>query len=322
MRIVEKHVFLDNKQNRKIGKRRMQMLEFNNIWKDIYRLETPLSGVWNGIIFVDGKEKVLIDSGLDAQNVDECLVPALKQLGYELKDVDWLLCTHCHGDHVGGHKRIVELGNVKAAVYKESVPKLHDPLKYSKLIRAAFPEHSPAAPAVLEGVKETRIIEDGEIIAGRLQLIATPGHDDDCVCFYDLETKTLITGDSLQGNGTASQGTALYMSLPDYRNSLAKLKAMDIQNIISGHPYLFSGDKAIGKEEALKYLERCEEIVAVYDAFIRERLAEGETEIAAIAEQLITYMKNIKPEYLFLPMYTVKTHMEEIIKNKERGRQS
>lgn len=293
------------------------MVKFNKVIGDIYRLETPIDGVWNGIIFVDGKEKVLIDSGLDAQNIDECLVPALAQMGYKLSDMDWLLNTHCHGDHVGGHRRIVELSNVKVAVYKKSVPKIHDPLKYSKLIRAAFPENSPAAPAVLEGVQESLVLEEGDVIAGRLQLIATPGHDDDCVCFYDLETKTLITGDSLQGNGTASQGTALYMSLPDYRESLAKLKAMDIQNIVSGHPYLSSGDKAIGRAEAVEYLEKCEQIVAAYDEFIRQALNKGTTEIAAISEQLILYMKNKKPGYLFLPMYTVKTHIEEITRGEK-----
>ena len=291
------------------------MVQFKKILEDIYRLETPVEGVWNGIIFVDGSEKILLDSGLDAQNVDTCLVPALRELGYEISDMDWLLCTHCHGDHVGGHKRILELGEVKVAVYSKSVPKLHDPLKYSKLIRATFPEHSPAPPAVLAGVRETKVLEDGDIIAGRLQLIATPGHDDDCVCFYDKKTKSLITGDSLQGNGTASQGTALYMSLADYRDSLAKLKSMDIQNIISGHPYLHSGDKALGKAETIAYLERCEEIIQIYGKFIQERMADGETEIAAIAEQLITYMNNIKPAFLFLPMYTVKTHMEEIVQS-------
>ena len=298
------------------------MIEFKKITDDIYRLETPVEGVWNGIIFVDGKEKILIDSGLDAQNIDECLVPALAQMGYQLSDVDWLLNTHCHGDHVGGHRRIVALGNVRVAVYRKSVPKIHDPLKYSRLIRAAFPEHSPAAPAVLEGVQECRVLEEGEILAKRLQLIATPGHDDDCVCFYDLKTKTLITGDSLQGNGTGSQGTALYMSLPDYKKSLAKLRRMDIHNIVSGHPYLFSGDKAIGKANTVEYLDKCEQMIQIYDAFIRKELENGERDIATISEQLITYMKNVKPEYLFLPMYTVRTHMEEITKNEMERKKS
>lgn len=295
------------------------MGEFEQIVEDIYRLETSPEGVWNGVVFVDGEEKILIDSGIDSKNIDDLLVPALGKMGYKLSDIDWLLNTHCHGDHVGGHQRIVMLGDVKVAVYSESVPKLHDPLKYSKLIRATFPEYSPAPPEVLEGVQETRVLEEGEVIAGRLKLITTPGHDDDCVCFYDTKTKSLITGDSLQGNGTKSQGTALYMSLPDYRNSLQKLKQMDICNIVSGHPYLYSGDRAIGKAASIAYLERCEKIIDVYDGFIREELKRGENDIAAIAEKLIAYMGNEKPGYLFLPMYTVKTHLEEINK-EEKGR--
>ncbi len=294
------------------------MVTFHKIVDDIYRLETPQEGVWNGIIFIAGEDKILIDSGIDAKNIDEELVPALRQLGYELSDMDWLLNTHCHGDHVGGHKRITELANVKVAVYEKSVPKLHDPLKYSKLIRAEFPENSPTAPAVLEGVSEDCILKDGDIITGRLQLIATPGHDTDCVCFYDLETKSLITGDSLQGNGTASQGTALYMDITDYRESLKKLKGMDICNIVSGHPYLISGDKAIGKEQVMEYLEKCEDIVKQYEKIIREILESGVTEIAAVSEELISRMNNIKPGYLFLPMYTVRTHIEEICKKAER----
>ncbi len=297
------------------------MKGFERIIDDIYRLETSPEGVWNGIIFVDGQEKILIDSGVDARNVDELLVPALKELGYELSDIDWLCNTHCHGDHVGGHHRIMELGNVKTAVYWKSVEKIHDPLKFSKLIRAAFPENSPEAPAVLEGVKETIVLQDGEIMAERLKVIATPGHDTDCICFYDLKTKTLITGDSLQGNGTASQGTALYMSLQDYRNSLDRLKGMDICNIVSGHPYLISGDKAIGKEAVAEYLKRCEEVVYIYDEFIRRRMKAGEQDIAAVAKQLIAHMHNQEPKYLFLPMYTVRAHMEQIKNEINEGEQ-
>ncbi len=292
------------------------VLEFNRIIDDIYRLETPVTSVFNGIIFIDGEQKVLIDSGIDSKNIDECLVPALKVLGYTLDDVDWLLNTHCHGDHVGGHKRITQLSNAKVATFKESVPKMRDPLKYSKLIRATFPENSPPPPAVLEGVDVDLVLEEGDIVANRLQLVVTKGHDDDCVCFYDLKTKSLITGDSLQGNGTASQGTALYMDLDEYKNTLEKLKKMDIENIISGHPYLVSGDVAFGKASVGDYINKCENIVETYDAFIRKELENGETDIATISIHLIKYMNNIEPKFLFLPMYTVKEHIKNILKNR------
>lgn len=80
---------------------------FLNITKDIYMLKTPAGGVWSGIILIDGEEKVLIDSGENAEHIDELLVPALKELGIQLQDIAWLCNTHCHGDHVGGHSRIM-----------------------------------------------------------------------------------------------------------------------------------------------------------------------------------------------------------------------
>lgn len=292
-------------------------MKFKKMIDDIYRLETPETGVWNGIVFIDGSQKVLIDSGIDAENIDKCLVPALKDFGYSLSNIDWLLNTHCHGDHVGGHNRIKELADIKVATYKESVPKIHDPLKFSKLIRATFPKNSALPPAILKGVDVDRVLEEGDIVADRLRLIVTKGHDNDCVCFYDLKTKSLITGDSLQGNGTASQGTALYMNLTDYKNTLEKLKKMDIENIISGHPYLVSGDSAFGKSEVIKYIDRCKSIVEIYDKFIREKLKKGENDIETIAKHLITYMHNVPPKFLFLPMYTVRAHISEILKENE-----
>lgn len=285
---------------------------FRKITDDIYLLETPAGGVWSGIILVDGTEKVLIDSGENAAHIDELLVPALKEMGYSLKDVDWLCNTHCHGDHVGGHRRIVELAGTKVAAYRKSVPKLRDPLKYSRLIRAAYPAYSPPAPAVLDGVAADVVLEDGERIAGRLQVVASPGHDDDCICFLDIPSGTLISGDSLQGNGTRTQGTALYMDLEAYRNTLEKLMRMDIENIISAHPYLYSGEAARGKRECAAYLERCMEITGIYGAYINSRLQEGERDSAEIAKGLIAHMGNEEPDWLFLPLYTVNAHRKAL----------
>ncbi|HJA91529.1 MAG TPA: MBL fold metallo-hydrolase [Candidatus Eisenbergiella merdipullorum] len=292
---------------------------FRKMTDDIYLLETPAGGVWSGIVFVDGKEKVLIDSGENAAHIDELLIPALRELGYGLEEVDWLCNTHCHGDHVGGHRRIVELAGTKVAAYRKSVPKLRDPLKYSRLIRAAYPADSPPAPAVLDGVKEDTILEDGSVVAGRLQVVAAPGHDDDCICFLDLASKTLISGDSLQGNGTRTQGTALYMDLGAYRSTLNRLMGMEIKNIISAHPYLFSGESAKGEKECGIYLEKCMEITRLYEEYIRLSLQAGERDTVEIAKGLIDHMGNERPAWLFQPLYTVDAHRRELQKGLAGG---
>ena len=98
----------------------------------IYVLETPAGGVWSGIVLIDDqREKVLIDSGDCSDNIDTLLCPALDGLGYSLQDISWLCNTHCHGDHVGGHHRILELADIKVAAYEQACEKLEDPLFFT-----------------------------------------------------------------------------------------------------------------------------------------------------------------------------------------------
>lgn len=291
---------------------------FHKITGDIYLLKTPAGGVWSGIILVNGTEKVLIDSGENAAHIDELLIPALHQMGIWPEEIAWLCNTHCHGDHVGGHSRITELAHPQVAAYKKSVPKLRQPLKYSRLIRAVYPSFSPPAPAVLEGANTDCILEEGDIVAGRLRLIAAPGHDDDCVCFYDIPTRTLISGDSLQGNGTKTQGTALYMDLDAYCSTLDKLMNMDICNIISAHPYLFTGEMAIGKRESVVYMEKCRQITEIYDKYISDRLDEGVKNPETLAKGLIAYMGNEMPAWLFLALFTVNAHIQSTRKRPQQ----
>jgi hydroxyacylglutathione hydrolase len=290
------------------------MVKFRKVINDIYILETPFGGVWSGIVLVMGNKKVLIDSGGTAEIIDEYLIPALNDMGLELKDISYLLNTHCHGDHIGGHYRIKELSNIRIACFEKSHDKIKDPLKYSKLIRARFPEYSPAPPPVLLGVEPDELISEGEVVAGRLRLVRTPGHDDDAVCWYDINTRSIISGDSLQGNGTVTQGIALYMDLCDYESSLSRLMEMDIENIITAHPYTVTGAEAIGREASVNFLKKCCEISRLYDAFIHASVMAGETDVAVIAKRLIEYTGGKMPDKLFLAMYTVQAHMN-LLKN-------
>lgn len=67
-----------------------------------------------------------------------------------------------------------------------------------------------------------------------MRLVTTPGHDTDTVCWLDERSGTLITGDSLQLNGTVTQGIALVMDLPGYLATLKKLKQLPIRRIVAG----------------------------------------------------------------------------------------
>ena len=249
------------------------MPEFVQVSPNIYRLQVPFGLSWTGVLLVRGPENVLIDSGAKVSDVDGVLLPALQKLGISLEQIDWLACTHCHGDHVGGHARIRALcPSIRVACFEGSAEKLADPLKFSRLIRAAFPCHSPEAPADLRGVAADRLLKDGAPLTPFLRLIATPGHDSDAVCWLDTRDHTLITGDSLQLNGTVSQGAALVMDLAGYRASLKKLANLSVDCILAGHDYLPMGDRADGAEAVKAYLDACGDCMDQYEEFLKARI--------------------------------------------------
>lgn len=80
---------------------------FEQVLPDTYLLKVPFGPVWTGIVLVRGEENVLVDSS--HLEPEEFLLPALAELGLGPSDVAWLLNTHVHGDHIGGHHALVTL---------------------------------------------------------------------------------------------------------------------------------------------------------------------------------------------------------------------
>ena len=282
------------------------MESFQQIADNVYLLKVPFGPVWTGVILLRGKENILIDSSATGQDVDGYVIPALKDLGLEIGDIAYLVNTHSHGDHIGGHARLRQLGDFRVASFIGSKPKLEDPVPYAIATRTRFPDHSPAPQSSLQGVRVDIALEDGQILAERLQLIHTPGHDNDCVCWLDLPTGTLITGDSLQANGTICQGVGFYKSLPDYLSTLDKLEALPLQNILCGHDYEGIGYWLEGTDKVKEALTYCRDRVNIYDKFIN---AERDHEAAQIAVDLIHKLGCGMPEYLFMALYTVTEHL-------------
>ncbi len=289
---------------------RVKMYEFKEVVKDVFVMKAPFSIVWTGVTLVRGEKNFLIDSGADAPEV--YVIPALKKLGLDITDIDYLLNTHCHGDHITGHFDLVSKYSLKVATYAGGVGALTDPASNAVRIRTRFPEHSPAPQSWLKGVDPDVILQDGDTLDGRLKLICTPGHDTDCVCWYDIPTKTVITGDSLQGGGTPTQGIGFYQSLDDYEQSLKKLSALDVENIILGHEYDGLGDFIIGKEKVKRALAFCSELTEKYGELIASYVKEGMTDDAEIAVRLINEVGCGMPEKLFLPLYTVTEHRKRL----------
>lgn len=288
------------------------MVKFEEQNAGVYLLKVPFSGLWTGVILIIGQENCLIDSGFGDSSVYDYIVPALQEMGMDLHSIHWLLNTHSHADHIGGHARLRKVENIKVAAHWSSAPKLADPVRYAIETRTKFPAHSPPPQVYLQGVKTDRILEDGDVVADRLQLIYTPGHDSDCVCWYDLQTGTLITGDSLQGNGTQMQGIGFYKNMRDYLYSLQKLQQLPIAHILCGHDYNAIGWNIRGMNAVSAALSCCRDWVERYHEFILRRYRAGVTDPVELAVELIRTHGCAMPNKLFLALYTVTQHLDQI----------
>ena len=290
------------------------MEQFEQIGSGIYLLKVPFGPVWTGVVLVQGEENYLIDSSATAEDVDRYVIPALEEMGIRPGDIQWLLNTHSHGDHIGGHHRFCQVYSPKVAAFENAAPKVENPVPYAIATRTRFPEHSPAPQCYMKGVKVDKILADGDMLGNRLQVIHTPGHDDDCVCWYDRETKTLITGDSLQANGTICQGVGFYKDLVGYRAALLRLLGMDVEAILCGHDYDGIGWLIQGKFQAKAALNKCLAYLEQYHSFLAKRYRAGERDQAKLALELIDTLGCGRPERLFMALYTVEQHIMRLEK--------
>ena len=303
------------------------MNAFEEILPDVYLLRVPFSVVWTGIVLIRGEKNILIDSSHEEPELH--LIPALAELGMKPGDIDWLLNTHCHGDHIGGHHALVTKYGLRTAVIREGAESLRDPAKVAIRIRTKFPDDSPLSQSYLKGVEPDRVLAEGEWLEDRLTPIWTPGHENDCVCWYDKVTKTIFTGDSLQANGTPTQGIGFYQSLASYRASLEKLQAMvlrrdanvpAIDNIVCGHEYAGIGDVIRGSDNVAKALETCARDVALYEERLAAYVADlgrassvarlASADLVALTDRLIAEVGCGTPAKRFLALYTVSEHLK------------
>ena len=298
---------------------------FDEVLPGIWLLRVPFGPVWTGIILVRGEKNILIDSS--HLEPEKYLLPALADLGLAPADISWLLCTHVHGDHIGAHHALHEKYGVKVATLESSADALRDPVKIAIRVRTRFPHNSPPPQSYLKGVEPDRLLAEGELLDGRFRAVAAPGHDDDCLVWIDTLTGTALTGDSLQGNGTPTQGIGFYRDLKAYRATLAKLtqlvEAGEIKNLVCGHYYDGIGDIVRGSESVAEALRYSAERIDLYGKRIATYVAEGvpvEEEPVTIARKLIGEIGCGMPEALFLALHTVCEHLrEEGTGNREEG---
>ncbi|MEM7537329.1 MAG: MBL fold metallo-hydrolase [Chloroflexota bacterium] len=149
------------------------------------------------ILKVNDTELVLIDTGIPGSC--RLILDAVKQLGYTPDAIKHILITHADFDHVGSLHGLREATGAQVYAGEKSVPYIES---------ATAPPHVPfllsllTRPFQMLTQKKARVdhpVADGDVldIAGGIQVLHTPGHTEDNVCYLWQQENILFAPDLL-----------------------------------------------------------------------------------------------------------------------------
>jgi glyoxylase-like metal-dependent hydrolase (beta-lactamase superfamily II) len=162
----------------------------------------------------------------------ETLVADMKKDGIEPKDIGIIVNTHLHIDHCGGNEAFKALSGAKIALHP--VQKKN----YQMVV---------VEGARLFGIEpgefhEDYLLDESVLHAGgvEIEMIPSPGHSPDCVCYYIRNEKILICGDVVFDRNTGR------VDLPggnadDLKKSIDVLSQLDVEILLPGHMAGVSG---------------------------------------------------------------------------------
>jgi glyoxylase-like metal-dependent hydrolase (beta-lactamase superfamily II) len=197
--------------------------------ENITLIDAPINGRTGalGTYLVSGGKNAVIDPGPTSQT--KGVIDELRKLGVE--NLDWVLATHIHLDHVGGSWMLLN-------EYPESVLHCHpkgtthmvDPSKVREGAEKLFGERINEYGEI-KGLQESRVqvSRDHEVIdldGVILEVYWTPGHSSHSQCYFEPDSRTVFVGDAV-GHSIGDAGPVIPVSPPPH-NPLQALESIEL----------------------------------------------------------------------------------------------
>jgi hydroxyacylglutathione hydrolase len=168
---------------------------------------------------------VMIDSGSD-QNFP-VLERGLRHIGMKVRDVNLVINSHEHCDHIGANRYFQECAMI--AAYRLAASKMTTGDYYVTMYKGNDLNEMPMRVHLwLENM--TRI----DLGNYTLRVFHTPGHTSGCISIIETTRGLLFSADSVFAGGTLSY-IAESGSLGDYIDSLTRLRCFGLQALYPGH---------------------------------------------------------------------------------------
>ncbi len=168
---------------------------------------------------------VMIDSGLDAGF--PFLQEKLHKLGIRIRDIDMVINTHEHFDHIGANRYFQNHSIIAAHRFAANKMSYND--RYVTLYSSG--DSNDINLHVHLWLESRSRIDLGDYT---LDIIHTPGHTSGSICIYEPDHRFLFTGDTVFAGGTLSY-IAESGSVGDYIHSIQNLSTRHVTEIYPGH---------------------------------------------------------------------------------------
>ncbi|WP_408007997.1 MBL fold metallo-hydrolase [Pseudalkalibacillus sp. A8] len=229
--------------------------------RTVYPIIVPTSsglGSFNFYLVEEEGSVSLIDVGINTAKCWDFFNESLGSNGFSLEDLDRIIITHNHEDHVGLVDRIVSERDIPVYVPEHSIQRLKRDKDFFRMrieffarlyremgcgetgekqiekLKAALGDHDK------KKVQADLTPIESDPICG-LKTIHTPGHSPDHLVFLDEEREWLFSGDLLIKHISSNaliepdwEGNRL-PTLLQHEQSLEKCRSFDVQVVFSGH---------------------------------------------------------------------------------------
>lgn len=232
----------------------------------VYRLGAELV---NWYVIEEGGKLTVVDAG--NPDMYDQLPAAAAALDGNIGDVEAVVLTHAHADHLGSSKEIKETSGADVRVHHRDVPLARGKAK-RQAERAMWRDlYRPYLWKVLwffvrggSGIKappvqELAPFDDGETldVPGRPRVIHTPGHTDGSCCLLLEDRKLVFTGDAMVtlslttgARGPRIPPGSFNQDSPKSLESLGNLVGTGAELILPGHGEPWRGDVAEAVRQA------------------------------------------------------------------------